>query len=116
MPLCVENVVRHFRLRKTRIVPFRNRVEAVDEVGTHHPCTLTVIAAILPMAFVGGLMAIHEAIRSALLRRWSFLSVAFIVTPGFYALFQHETAVHGKGHQEPMIGASGSIVEYDASY
>jgi multidrug efflux pump subunit AcrB len=54
----VENIVRHFRLpqnhnrSKTAVA-----IEAVDEVGNPTIlATLTVIAAILPMAFVGGLM------------------------------------------------------------
>ena len=54
----VENVVRHFRLPENRGRPLREvTVEAVNEV--RNPtilATLTVIAAILPMAFVGGLM------------------------------------------------------------
>ncbi|MEJ2038849.1 MAG: efflux RND transporter permease subunit, partial [Desulfosarcinaceae bacterium] len=54
----VENVVRHYHLPQNKD---RNRfkvtIEAVDEVGNPTIlATLTVIAAILPMAFVGGLM------------------------------------------------------------
>ncbi len=55
----VENIVRHCAV--ARATPGRSMVEiaveAVDEVGNPTIlATLTVIAAILPMAFVGGLM------------------------------------------------------------
>jgi len=48
----VENVVRHFRLLENKDRPFSEiAVEAVDEVGNPTIlATLTVIAAILPMA------------------------------------------------------------------
>ena len=52
----VENVVRHFRLPENRDEAFSEiAVEGGDEVGNPTIlATLTVIAAILPMAFVGG--------------------------------------------------------------
>ena len=54
----VENIVRHWRMPVNRLrPPFEVAIEAVDEVGNPTIlATLTVIAAILPMAFVGGLM------------------------------------------------------------
>jgi multidrug efflux pump subunit AcrB len=54
----VENVVGHMRLESNRDrSKFEVAIEAVDEVGNPTIlATLTVIAAILPMAFVGGLM------------------------------------------------------------
>ncbi len=54
----VENVVRHLRLPENRGRPFRDVVlEAVAEVGNPTIlATLAVVAAILPMAFVSGLM------------------------------------------------------------
>ena len=81
----VENVVRHFRLPANKDRPFMQvAIEAVDEVGNPTIlATLTVIAAILPMAFVGGLMGpymrpIPVGASAAML--FSLL-VAFIVTP-----------------------------------
>jgi len=81
----VENIVRHFRLPGNRE---RSRVqvaiEAVDEVGNPTIlATLTVISAILPMAFVGGLMGpymrpIPVGASAAMIFS---LIVAFIVTP-----------------------------------
>ena len=54
----VENIVRHFGCRRTAAAPSsRIAVEAVDEVGNPTIlATFAVIAAILPMAFVRGLM------------------------------------------------------------
>ncbi len=54
----VENIVRHFRLPGNRGRPLASvAVEAVDEVGNPTIlATFAVIAAILPMAFVRGLM------------------------------------------------------------
>ena len=81
----VENIVRHYRLpaNKSRSLT-EVAVEAVDEVGNPTIlATMTVIAAILPMAFVGGLMGpymrpIPVGASAAML--FSLL-VAFIVTP-----------------------------------
>ncbi len=82
----VENVVRHARLASTRdrggFVALA--VRAVDEVGNPTIlATLTVVAAILPMAFVGGLMGpymrpIPVGASAAMLFS---LVVAFVVTP-----------------------------------
>src|ERR1043165_3706407 len=54
----VENIVRHWRMPSNRNrAPYDVAIEAVDEVGNPTIlATLTVVAAILPMAFVGGLM------------------------------------------------------------
>jgi len=81
----VENIVRHFRLPGNR---GRRRadiaVEAVAEVGNPTIlATFAVIAAVLPMAFVGGLMGPYMRpipIGSSAAMSWSLL-VAFIVTP-----------------------------------
>ncbi|HEX9636158.1 MAG TPA: efflux RND transporter permease subunit [Acidobacteriota bacterium] len=81
----VENIVRHVRLPSSRGRPLAQiAVEAVDEVGNPTIlATLAVIAAILPMAFVGGLMGpymrpIPVGAGAAML--FSLL-VAFVVTP-----------------------------------
>ena len=81
----VENIVRHVRLPENRGRPLAQiATEAVDEVGNPTIlATLTVIAAILPMAFVGGLMGpymrpIPVGASAAML--FSLL-VAFVVTP-----------------------------------
>jgi len=81
----VENIVRHYRLPENRNRPVLEvAVEAVDEVGNPTIlATFTVIAAILPMAFVSGLMGpymrpIPVGASAAMIFS---LVVAFIVTP-----------------------------------
>lgn len=81
----VENIARHARLPANRGRPMnRVAVEAVAEVGNPSIlATLTVIAAVLPMAFVSGLMGpymrpIPVGATAAII--FSTL-VAFIVTP-----------------------------------
>ncbi|MDE3100228.1 MAG: efflux RND transporter permease subunit [Verrucomicrobiota bacterium] len=81
----VENIVRHFHLPKNK---GRNRaavaVEAVNEVGNPTIlATFAVIAAVLPMAFVGGMMGPYMRpipIGSSAAMFFS-LAIAFIVTP-----------------------------------
>jgi multidrug efflux pump subunit AcrB len=81
----VENIVRHFQLPQNK---GRNRatiaVEAVGEVGNPTIlATFAVIAAVLPMAFVGGLMGPYTRpipIGASAAMGWSLL-IAFIVTP-----------------------------------
>ncbi len=81
----VENVVRHYRLAENRgRSKFKVAIEAVDEVGNPTIlATLAVIAAILPMAFVGGLMGpyMRPIPMGASAAMFFSLMVAFIVTP-----------------------------------
>ena len=81
----VENIVRHWRMPANRDrPPYDVAIEAVDEVGNPTIlATLTVVAAILPMAFVGGLMGPYMRpipIGASAAMVFSLL-VAFIVTP-----------------------------------
>ena len=81
----VENIVRHHRLPSNAGRPlFEVAVEAVDEVGNPTIlATLTVIAAILPMAFVSGLMGPYMRpipVGASAAMAFSLL-VAFLVTP-----------------------------------
>ena len=81
----VENIVRHWRMPANRKrPPIEVAVEAVDEVGNPTIlATLTVVAAILPMAFVGGLMGPYMRpipIGATAAMLFSLL-VAFMVTP-----------------------------------
>ena len=81
----VENIVRHWRMPANHgRPPFEVAIEAVDEVGNPTIlATLAVVAAILPMAFVGGLMGPYMRpipIGASAAMLFSLL-VAFIVTP-----------------------------------
>src|SRR3990172_5021585 len=98
----VENIVRHYRLPENRGRPVTEiAVEAVDEVGNPTIlATFAVNAAILPMAFVRGLMGpymrpIPVGATAAML--FSLL-VAFIVTPwaGVRLLSREGKAHHGE--------------------
>jgi len=80
----VENIARHARMSPDRSRLEAIAVRAVDEVGNPTIlATLTVVAAILPMAFVGGLMGpymrpIPVGASAAMIFS---LAVAFVVTP-----------------------------------
>ena len=81
----VENIVRHFHLPQNRGRAWSViAVEAVSEVGNPTIlATFAVIAAVLPMAFVGGLMGPYMRpipVGASAAMFWSLL-IAFVVTP-----------------------------------
>jgi multidrug efflux pump subunit AcrB len=81
----VENIVRHFHLAQNKGRNWSTiAIEAVNEVGNPTIlATFAVIAAVLPMAFVGGLMGPYMRpipIGSSAAMFFS-LAIAFIVTP-----------------------------------
>lgn len=100
----VENIVRHYRLPESRgrsVIDVA--VEAVDEVGNPTIlATFAVIGAILPMAFVRGLMGpymrpIPVGATAAML--FSLL-VAFVVTPWAGVRLLRREEGDGHGHEE----------------
>ncbi len=104
----VENVVRHFRMPGNKGRPmWRLAVEAVDEVGNPTIlATFTVIASVLPMAFVGGLMGPYMRpipIGASAAMFWS-LVIAFIVTPwaAVRLLRRYGGHAHGDGDEAPQ--------------
>ncbi len=100
----VENIVRHVRLPANRARPFPEvATEAVEEIGNPMMlATLTVIAAVLPMAFVSGLMGPYMRpipIGSSAAMVFS-LAVAFVVTPwASYRILRRKLA-KAAGHHE----------------
>src|SRR4029453_6102510 len=95
----VENIVRHWRLPANhKRPPFDVAIEAVDEVGNPTIlATLTVVAAILPMAFVGGLMGpymrpIPVGASAAMLFS---MAAAFMVTPWAATRLLRAESAHG---------------------
>ncbi|WP_414663545.1 efflux RND transporter permease subunit [Horticoccus sp. 23ND18S-11] len=105
----VENIVRHVRLPESAGKPLaRIALEAVDEVGNPTIlATWAVIAAILPMAFVGGLMGPYMRpipIGSTAAMLFS-LAIAFTITPwaAIRMLRRHTSAGHAPGadHDAP---------------
>ncbi len=90
--IVVENIVRHFTRR--RLPPLEAAIAAVNEVGNPTIlATLTVIAAVLPMAFVRGLMGpymLPMPVGASLAMTFS-LFVALIAAPWFaYRLLRDE--------------------------
>jgi multidrug efflux pump subunit AcrB len=102
----VENIVRHYRLPENADRPkLQVAIEAVDEVGNPTIlATLAVIAAILPMAFVGGLMGPYMRpipVGASAAMVFSML-IAFIVTPwAALRLLKHRREGEGKGTEVP---------------
>jgi multidrug efflux pump subunit AcrB len=99
--IVVENIVRHFQMRK--LPPLQAAINAVSEVGNPTIlATLTVIAAVLPMAFVSGLMGPYMApmpIGASLAMTFSLL-VALIGAPWFsYRLMRGASGDEGEGYQ-----------------
>ena len=103
----VENIVRHWRMPDNQArPPFEVAVEAVDEVGNPTIlATLAVVAAILPMAFVGGLMGPYMRpipIGASAAMLFSLL-VAFIVTPWAAVRILKSGGVHHAGEREAFV-------------
>ncbi len=101
----VENIVRHYRLPANQGRPIKEvAVEAVDEVGNPTIlATFTVIAAILPMAFVSGLMGPYMRpipVGASAAMVFS-LVVAFMVTPwASFRLLKRRSGGHSKDHHD----------------
>jgi multidrug efflux pump subunit AcrB len=102
----VENIVRHFHLPQNKD---RSRViiaiEAVGEVGNPTIlATFAVIAAVLPMAFVGGLMGPYMRpipIGASAAMLFS-LAISFIVTPwAAIRILQWREKIHSPDSQAP---------------
>ncbi|MGD2079517.1 MAG: efflux RND transporter permease subunit [Nitrospirota bacterium] len=96
----VENIHRHFKMRD---VSPRTAVLAVDEVGNPTIlATFTVIAALLPMAFVRGLMGPYMRpipVGAAAAMLFSLL-VAFVVSPWLSYIVLKKAKRGGGGEEE----------------
>jgi multidrug efflux pump subunit AcrB len=107
----VENIYRHLRMGDRAAE--QATVDAVDEVGNPTIlATFTVIAAILPMAFVSGLMGpyMRPIPIGASVAMLASLAVAFIVTPYLaYRLLKghvrRSPVVHDRAHEEEETSA-----------
>lgn len=100
----VENIHRHFKMGQ---VDTETAVEAVDEVGNPTIlATFTVIAALLPMAFVSGLMGpymrpIPVGASAAMLLS---LLIAFIISPWLSYIVLKGTKKRGTAPEEDKEG------------
>jgi multidrug efflux pump subunit AcrB len=119
----VENIVRHWRMLANQgRPPFDVAVEAVDEVGNPTIlATLAVVAAILPMAFVGGLMGPYMRpipIGASAAMLFS-LMVAFLVTPWAAVRILKSGGAHHRGEREDLVTrvyrrVMGGLLHYPA--
>ncbi len=103
----VENIVRHARMPENLGRSMADvAIDAVDEVGNPTIlATLTVIAAILPMAFVGGLMGPYMRpipIGASAAMIFSII-VAFLVTPWAAIRILKKSGAHAHEHVEDRM-------------
>ncbi len=103
----VENIVRHRRMPANHSRPLAEvAIEAVDEVGNPTIlATLAVIAAILPMAFVSGLMGPYMRpipIGATAAMAFSLL-VAFLVTPWAAVRLLKGHVLHAEDEKEDFV-------------
>lgn len=108
----VENIYRHFKLEGVSI---ETAVRAVDEVGNPTIlATFTVIAALLPMAFVSGLMGpymrpIPIGASAAMLIS---LFIAFIISPWLsYIVLKNVKRSEKEGDESRIMGPLNRIYE-----
>ncbi|RMG47324.1 MAG: efflux RND transporter permease subunit [Acidobacteria bacterium] len=111
--IVVENIVRHFQIRK--LPPLQAAVAAVDEVGNPTIlATLTVIAAVLPMAFVRGLMGPYMRpmpVGASLAMTFS-LAVALVVAP--YLGYRVLRGTHGADEKPYVLEETRIYRTYNA--
>ncbi|MDR2233119.1 MAG: efflux RND transporter permease subunit [Tannerella sp.] len=106
-----ENMHRHFKMRK--LPPLQAAIYAVNEVGNPTIlATWTVIAAVLPMAFVSGMMGPYMSpmpIGASIAMMFSLL-VALTLTPYFGYLFLRYKEGKEKEHSVKESDLEGTII------
>ncbi len=110
--IIAENMHRHFKMRR---LPFlQAAIYAINEVGNPTIlATFTVIAAVLPMAFVSGMMGPYMSpmpIGASIAMLMSLL-VALTLTPYLGYLFLREKSPKGEANPEPAQDAEGDSGE-----
>ncbi|MBS0149831.1 MAG: efflux RND transporter permease subunit [Nitrospira sp.] len=107
----VENTYRHLKMRRN--AHHDASIQAVDEVGNPTIlATFTVIAALLPMAFVSGLMGpyMRPIPVNASIAMFFSLLVAFIVIPWFcQTCYRPGVAVAGVDHESDEQGLTARV-------
>ncbi len=104
--IIAENMHRHFKMK--RLPPLQAAIFAINEVGNPTIlATFTVIAAVLPMAFVSGLMGPYMSPMpiGASIAMMISLVIALTLTPYLGYIFLREKEKKGSGHKEnkPMV-------------
>ena len=111
--IIAENMHRHFKMRK--LPPLQAAIYAINEVGNPTIlATFTVVAAVLPMAFVSGMMGPYMSpmpIGAAIAMMLS-LVVALTLTPYLGYIFLREKEKKGGHHEE----AKGTVLEETGVY
>lgn len=106
--IIAENMHRHFKMKR---LPFlQAAIFAINEVGNPTIlATFTVIAAVLPMAFVSGLMGPYMSPMpiGASIAMMLSLIVALTLTPYLGYVFLRERAKHGKEKAPLKLEATG---------
>lgn len=99
--IIAENMHRHFKMK--RLPPLQAAIYAINEVGNPTIlATLTVVAAVLPMAFVSGMMGPYMSPMpiGASIAMMISLIVALTLTPYLGYIFLREKENKGTSHNE----------------
>lgn len=106
--IIAENMHRHFKMKR---LPFHQAaIYAINEVGNPTIlATFTVIAAVLPMAFVSGMMGPYMSPMpiGASIAMLLSLIVALTLTPYLGYIFLKEKEKHGEEHKHKSLEATG---------
>lgn len=111
--IIAENMHRHFKMRK--LPPLQAAIYAINEVGNPTIlATFTVVAAVLPMAFVSGLMGPYMSPMpiGASIAMMLSLIVALTLTPYLGYIFLREKEKKGHAHEEHK----GMVLEESGIY
>ncbi len=117
--IIAENMHRHFKLK--RLPPLQAAIYAINEVGNPTIlATFTVIAAVLPMAFVSGLMGPYMSPMpiGASIAMLLSLIVALTLTPylGYIFLREKEKKGAGSNHHKPLVPEETRIYKIYRSF
>lgn len=117
--IIAENMHRHFKMK--RLPPLQAAIYAINEVGNPTIlATFTVIAAVLPMAFVSGLMGPYMSPMpiGASIAMLLSLIVALTLTPYLGYVFLREKDKKGSGHKEkkPLVPEETRIYKVYRSF
>ncbi len=110
--IIAENMHRHFRMKK--LPPLQAAIYAINEVGNPTIlATFTVVAAVLPMAFVSGMMGPYMSPMpiGASIAMMLSLVVALTLTPylGYIFLREKEKRDAGKEEKKPPVLEESAI-------
>lgn len=117
--IIAENMHRHFKMKK--LPPLQAAIYAINEVGNPTIlATLTVVAAVLPMAFVSGMMGPYMSPMpiGASIAMMLSLIVALTLTPYLGYIFLREKEKKGTGPEEskPVVLEDSRIYKIYRSF